>query len=59
MDGHSPFIVIELLLIFGGAIAIAWWQIRDVKRAQAETRRAREQAERDARAASDADGPAR
>ena len=59
MGDHSPFIVIELLLIFGGAIAVAWWQIRDVNRAQAETRRAREQAEREGRAASDPDGPAR
>lgn len=45
MSDHSPFIVIELVLIFGGAMAIAWWQIRDVERAQAETRRAREAAE--------------
>jgi predicted negative regulator of RcsB-dependent stress response len=45
MSDHSPFIVIELLLIFGGAMAFAWWQIRDVNRAQEETRRAREAAE--------------
>jgi hypothetical protein len=50
MSDHSPFIVIELVLIFGGAMAIAWWQIRDVKRAQEETRRAREAAEAAARA---------
>lgn len=45
MSDHSPFIVIELVLIFGGAMAFAWWQLRDVKRAQEETRRAREAAE--------------
>jgi CHASE3 domain sensor protein len=50
MSDHSPFILIELVLIFGGAMAIAWWQIRDVKRAQEETRRAREAAEAAARA---------
>ncbi len=51
MSDHSPFIVIELVLIFGGAMAIAWWQIRDVKRAQEETRRKREAAEAAAAAA--------
>jgi len=45
MSDHSPFIVVELVLIFGGAMAFAWWQLRDVKRAQEETRRAREAAE--------------
>ncbi len=55
MSDHSPFIVIEILLIFGGAMAIGWWQIRDVKRAQDETRRAREAAEAAAAAQSASD----
>lgn len=46
MDNHLPIIVVELLLVLGGTLAFGWWQLRDVKRAQAE-RRAREAANRD------------
>jgi hypothetical protein len=27
---HLPMIVVEVLLVFGGAIAFAWWQFRDL-----------------------------
>ena len=30
------FFVIELVLVFGGALAFGWWQLRDVARAQRE-----------------------
>jgi hypothetical protein len=53
MSDHSPFIAVELILVFGGALAIAWWQLRDVKRAQEETRRRREEAEAAARTEED------
>ncbi|MGL4573676.1 MAG: hypothetical protein ACRCV9_02685 [Burkholderiaceae bacterium] len=33
------FIVTELFLVFGGALAFAWWQLRDLKK-EAEKRRA-------------------
>lgn len=49
MGEHLPIIVVELLLVLGGTIAFGWWQLRDVRRAQAE-RRAREAAEAEARA---------
>jgi hypothetical protein len=29
---HLPVIVIELVLVFGGALAFAWWQFRDLAR---------------------------
>ena len=29
------FIVVELGLVFGGALAFGWWQLRDVAREQA------------------------
>jgi hypothetical protein len=38
-----PLIVIELVLVFGGALAFAWWQLSDLAR----ERKKREQAQRD------------
>jgi hypothetical protein len=29
---HLPLIVIEVVLVFGGAMAFAWWQFRDLRR---------------------------
>lgn len=29
---HLPFIVVEVVLVFGGAMAFAWWQFRDLRR---------------------------
>jgi hypothetical protein len=29
-----PLIVIEIVLVFGGAVAFAWWQFRDLARAR-------------------------
>jgi hypothetical protein len=37
-----PLIVIEVVLVFGGALAFAWWQLRDLAR----ERRKREDAKR-------------
>ena len=31
-DSHWPLIVIEVVLVFGGAMAFAWWQFRDLRR---------------------------
>lgn len=50
---HLPLIVVEVLLVFGGALAFAWWQFRDLrlereKRAQRERHEQREQAHPDA-----------
>jgi hypothetical protein len=39
MSNPLPVIVIELVLVFGGVLAFAWWQLRDLKR----ERRKREQ----------------
>jgi hypothetical protein len=41
--GHWPLILIEVLLVFGGAVAFAWWQFRDLAR----ERRKREQRQRE------------
>lgn len=31
-DSNWPLIVIEVVLVFGGAMAFAWWQFRDLRR---------------------------
>ncbi len=43
MTEHLPLIVIELVLVFGGTLAFAWWQLRDLKKLRKE-REAREAA---------------
>lgn len=51
-SNHWPLILIEGVLVFGGALAFGWWQLRSV-------RRDREQAQRDraAQAAADSAKP--
>jgi Tfp pilus assembly protein PilV len=42
MSGSAwPLVLIEVVLIFGGVLAFAWWQIRDVRRAQEQARQRR------------------
>ena len=36
MTDSLPFIVVELVLVFGGVLAFAVWQLRDVAKARAE-----------------------
>jgi hypothetical protein len=48
-----PLILIEGVLVFGGALLFGWWQLRSVARDQRETQRLRE-----AQAREDGDGPA-
>jgi hypothetical protein len=42
MSANLPLILIEVVLVFGGALAFAWWQLRDLKR----ERKKREDAKR-------------
>jgi len=50
MSDHTPIILIELVLVFGGALLFAWWQLRSIKvdQRKAAERRAAEQARREA-----------
>jgi hypothetical protein len=32
MNQHLPIILIELILVFGGALAFGWWQLHTIKR---------------------------
>ena len=41
---HLPLILVEALLVFGGALAFAWWQFRDLRR-EREKRERRQQIE--------------
>lgn len=43
MPDHLPLIVVEVVLVFGGAVAFAWWQFRDLAR----ERKKREAAQRE------------
>jgi predicted negative regulator of RcsB-dependent stress response len=51
VSDHTPLILIELVLVFGGVLGFAWWQLRDVKRAQEEAARKRARAAAEAAAA--------
>lgn len=35
METHLPLILIELVLVFGGALLFGWWQLREIKRDRA------------------------
>lgn len=41
---HLPIILIELVLVFGGVLAFAWWQLRSVKRDRLKAAQEREAA---------------
>lgn len=43
---HLPFILVEVVLVFGGAMAFAWWQFRDLKREREKRERARKEQQR-------------
>ncbi len=51
-----PLLLIEGVLVFGGALLFGWWQLREIERDRQDARRKRE-AEA-AAAAKDGDGPA-
>jgi hypothetical protein len=40
---HWPLLLIEGVLVFGGALLFGWWQLRSIERDQREAARRREQ----------------
>jgi hypothetical protein len=32
MGEFAPIIIVELFLVFGGVVAFAWWQFRDLRK---------------------------
>ena len=48
MSENWPIILIEGIMVFGGALAFGWWQLREIKRDQqraADKKRAEAEAE--------------
>jgi hypothetical protein len=43
--GHWPFILVEVVLVFGSVLAFAWWQLRDLDRERREAERKRRRAQ--------------
>ena len=41
-SNHWPLILIEGVLVFGGALAFGWWQLRSVKRDREKAKAERE-----------------
>lgn len=54
-SSHLPLILAEGVLVFGGVLAFAWWQFRDLRR-ERERERAAERA-RQLQASADAEPP--
>ena len=43
MDNFGPIILIEVILVFGGVLLFAWWQLRDLKREREKDQKKREE----------------
>jgi hypothetical protein len=43
MDNFGPVILIEVVLIFGGVLLFAWWQLRDLKKERGKDQKKQEQ----------------
>jgi hypothetical protein len=43
MDNFGPVILIEVVLIFGGVLLFAWWQLRDLKKEREKDKKKQEQ----------------
>jgi hypothetical protein len=53
MDNFGPVILIEVVLIFGGVLLFAWWQLRDLKKEREKDQKKKEQNERHDKAEND------
>ncbi len=42
MDNFAPVILLEVVLVFGGVLLFAWWQLRDLKREREKDRKKKE-----------------
>jgi hypothetical protein len=43
MDNFGPVILIEVVLIFGGVLLFAWWQLRDLRKEREKDQKKKEQ----------------
>ena len=42
MDNFAPVILLEVVLVFGGVLLFAWWQLRDLKRGREKDQKKKE-----------------
>jgi hypothetical protein len=45
MDNFGPVILIEVVLIFGGVLLFAWWQLHDLRKEREKDRKNKESSE--------------
>jgi hypothetical protein len=43
MGNFGPVILIEVVLLFGGVLVFAWWQLRDLRKEREKNKRKKEQ----------------
>lgn len=43
MGNFGPVILIEVVMVFGGVLLFAWWQLRDLRKEREKNRRKKEQ----------------
>ena len=43
MDSFGPVILIEVVLIFGGVLLFAWWQLHDLRKEREKGQKKKEQ----------------
>jgi hypothetical protein len=43
MDNFGPIILLEGVLVFGGVLLFAWWQLRDLRKEREKDRKKKEQ----------------
>ncbi len=43
IDNFGPIIILEVVLIFGGVLLFAWWQLRDLRKEREKDRKINEQ----------------
>lgn len=43
MDDFGPVILIEVVLVFGGVLLFAWWQLRDLRKERKKNQKKKEQ----------------
>jgi len=43
MNNFGPVIFIEVVLVFGGVLLFAWWQLRDLKKEREKAQKKKEQ----------------
>ncbi len=42
MNNFGPVILIEVVLVFGGVLLFAWWQLRDIRKEREKSQKKKE-----------------